>query len=397
MLKSALPLDLCELSRFLEDSAGYARLPHKIRPLWLQCCLALASDSRESTLSDLVARLSRSASKATLFKVLPPLLPRYGTFLRRGLDAWRLQSPEVLRLRHDEFPCCVLDVEATGGRPPLHRIIQIGIIRVEPDGRKRTFGTLVDPGREVPPYVARLTGIHSKRLQGAPPFEEILDDVLDFVEGCLLVAHDASSDVELLNYEVHRARGHLLSNPVLCTATAAKAVLPDLARTGLVSVATKLGIPFEQKHDALEDAQITLHVWQGLQAHLQDAGLRTVLDVTAFQGTLPSPEFLENSITLERLRDLPEVPGVISILDGRRNVLHCEATGNVKKTMADMFLSHKMQPPARKRVVRAARDLAVQEFPSLEEARTAFEALPAPRLPSRRRRGTRRKQANRKR
>ena len=60
------------------------------------------------------------------------------------------------------------------------------------------FQTLVDPGREIPPYISVLTGITSMMVAAAPRIGAVLPAFLEFARGAVLVAHNAPFDLGFL-------------------------------------------------------------------------------------------------------------------------------------------------------------------------------------------------------
>lgn len=75
----------------------------------------------------------------------------------------------------------VLDLETTGTWVEKDKIIEIGMIRCERDGSRRTFLKRVNPRMPIPPAVTRLTGIADADVAAMPPFSEIAREVLDFI------------------------------------------------------------------------------------------------------------------------------------------------------------------------------------------------------------------------
>jgi DNA polymerase-3 subunit epsilon len=77
----------------------------------------------------------------------------------------------------------VIDLETTGLNPATDRIVQIGILRVEPDGRSNLRSTLVNPGVPIPPEATAVHGIADAHVAGAPPFDRLAQGVLDVLDG----------------------------------------------------------------------------------------------------------------------------------------------------------------------------------------------------------------------
>jgi DNA polymerase III epsilon subunit-like protein len=358
----------------LRQSPPYARLQSKQLELIVRLCRVLAEAGDGLPASELAQQLRRWFGGAFLETSLVPALERHGLFRRRSSLAWGLVAPEFLARPWTELPVCVVDVEATGGRPPLHRIIELGVVRREPDGRSCTLSSLVNPGRPLPPFVAHMIGLKQRQLDEAPVFGTLKPQLAGLLEGAILVAHDVSGDLELLNYEWFRETGHFLDNPVVCTVAVTRALRPKLERTGLEFLARELGIAFEQRHRALGDAEATAAVWALLGAELSQQGIRTVLDLTAFQGSIGDPAFISNRLSVERLEALPPGPGLLRMVDARGRVVHRLAAAALRQAAHEVFYPKRKLEALLKQAVRDSVDLTVQECESQEDARQLVQA-----------------------
>jgi DNA polymerase III epsilon subunit family exonuclease len=98
-------------------------------------------------------------------------------------------------------PCC-FDLETTGLDCENERIIEIGACIVKDGEVTETFGTFVDPEKEIPEKITEITGIDDKMVAGAPHEKEALRDFFRFVSGRILVAHNASFDMSAINVEL---------------------------------------------------------------------------------------------------------------------------------------------------------------------------------------------------
>ena len=80
-------------------------------------------------------------------------------------------------------PLVVLDLETTGIWIEKDRIIEIGMIKVMPDGKEEIYSTRVNPCMPIPAVVTELTGISDADVKSAPSFCSIAGKVLSFLEG----------------------------------------------------------------------------------------------------------------------------------------------------------------------------------------------------------------------
>ena len=95
----------------------------------------------------------------------------------------------------------VLDTETTGLEVEQgHRIVEVGAVALA--DRKRTdlhFHSYLNPQRSIDEEAERVHGLSMERLSSEPEFSEIAESFLEFVEGSILVIHNASFDLGFLN------------------------------------------------------------------------------------------------------------------------------------------------------------------------------------------------------
>jgi len=105
-----------------------------------------------------------------------------------------------------ERPLAVFDLETTGIDVEKDRIVQIAIIRVNPDGTRRTFETLVNPEVPIPPGATAVHGIKDSDVAGKPTFSQIRRDVEEYLDGADLAGFNSIRfDTPLLGAEMRRA------------------------------------------------------------------------------------------------------------------------------------------------------------------------------------------------
>ncbi len=96
----------------------------------------------------------------------------------------------------------VLDLETTGTWIEKDRIIEIAMIRLNPDGTEQTFESKVNPCMPIPPVVSELTGIKDEDVKNAPTFTLIAAKVIEFLGDADLAGFNAERfDIPLLNRE----------------------------------------------------------------------------------------------------------------------------------------------------------------------------------------------------
>lgn len=225
-------------------------------------------------------------------RLVETLLEGDPAFSRVG-SVWRLAPSSAPRLRElAELPLVVVDVETTGGRPPGDRITEIGAVALVGGCIVDEWSALVDPGRSIPWFVQRLTGIDDRLVAGAPPFDGVADEFLSFLGTTTFVAHNAHFDWRFVNAELLRSRSGTLVNPRICTVRLARALLPHVRRRSLDALAWLFGITVEGRHRALGDARATARILLNLLEVADQRGARTeadLIDLAGHPGTLFPP------------------------------------------------------------------------------------------------------------
>jgi DNA polymerase-3 subunit epsilon len=159
----------------------------------------------------------------------------------------------------------VLDTETTGLDPyDGHRIIEICCLELDnhlPTGK--VFHTPIHPERDIPEETARVHGLTIDKLEGAPVFAGVIDELLAFIGDAPLVIHNAEFDLKFLNAEFARlSRPALPAGRGIDTIAMAKRRFPG-ARYSLDELCRRFNIDLSarSKHGARIDAELLAQVY----------------------------------------------------------------------------------------------------------------------------------------
>lgn len=214
----------------------------------------------------------RSVAEAVLRELL-------GDESRVALDEdglWRLDdAPADPGGRLEALDYVVVDVETTGSSPARgDRVTEIAAVEVSGGEVVGEFSTLVNPGRPIPAWISRLTGITQEMVEDAPPFGEVAGTVRDRLEERIFVAHNVPFDWRFVAEEMRRAQSVLPMGPRLCTLRLARRALPGLRRKGLDAVTRYYDVEIEGRHRALGDALATATVLLRLLEEVDRKGIQ---------------------------------------------------------------------------------------------------------------------------
>jgi DNA polymerase-3 subunit epsilon len=152
---------------------------------------------------------------------------------------------------------CVIDLETTGGNPETEKIIEVGILRIENRKISEERSFLINPQKDIPDFVQKLTGIRKADVEHAPLIEEVIDEIVQFIGDSILVAHNTSFDIPFLNGVLKKLQRPTLDNKVICTNIMTKYLIPDIMSSNLQYMSDIFGISHSNAHRAIEDARAT--------------------------------------------------------------------------------------------------------------------------------------------
>ena len=175
-----------------------------------------------------------------------------------------------------------LDTETTGlSAEGGDRVIELGCVELV--NRKLTGNNLhfyFNPGRDSHEDALKVHGISNEFLRDKPKFKDVVQEILDYVQGAEIIIHNAAFDVGFLNKELELAGQKPFTtyiDGVVDTLVMAKQMYPG-KRNSLDALCDRLGVDNSGRtlHGALLDAELLADVYinltRGQEALLIDAG-----------------------------------------------------------------------------------------------------------------------------
>ncbi|MBT0569203.1 DNA polymerase III subunit epsilon [Curvibacter sp. CHRR-16] len=237
---------------------------------------------------------------------------------------WQLGLPAPL-------PCMVvLDLETTGGTAQTDRVTEIAAVRLQDGVEVARMNQLVNPGIPIPPFIQQLTGINDAMVAQAPSFAAVAPELLQLLQGAVLVAHNVRFDHGFLVQECLRA-GLTLSVPTLCSVRLSRALYPQYKGHGLDAIMARHGISTDARHRAMADVQVVLQWMQAAQTQLGAERLQQVAH-NLLQGSSYLPPHLQTP-----LADLPTGHGVYAFLDANGALLWSGKSSQLRRRVLAQF------------------------------------------------------------
>ncbi|MBR2802091.1 MAG: PolC-type DNA polymerase III [Erysipelotrichaceae bacterium] len=174
----------------------------------------------------------------------------------------------------------VFDLETTGLSSRHDRVIEFGAVHMVRGNIVDTRDFFLNPGMTLPEHIRTLTNIRQEDVDQARTFAEAKDELLDFLKGKVLVAHNASFDFGFLNEELKRLGLPKLENPVIDTLDLSRMMLKNLHGYRLGRMAKHYGIDYDEEvaHRANYDAECLAKVFNLMLRDLQGQDVKNLLD-----------------------------------------------------------------------------------------------------------------------
>lgn len=182
-------------------------------------------------------------------------------------------------------PLISVDLETTGLYPAVDRIVQIGVIKVYPDGRVTEWESLIDPGIPISQQVSEIHHITNATVKDAPLFEHIAEKLFIGFRECDFTGYNAKAfDIKFLIEEFKRCRMTFVPGRIVDTFTIFKKYNP---RNLTAAVSFYLREDHVDAHSAMADARAALRVLRA-QLLLHKELPRTIEELDAIAKTNPN-------------------------------------------------------------------------------------------------------------
>lgn len=160
----------------------------------------------------------------------------------------------------------VLDTETTGLSCAENELIEISAARLRGREVVDRFDTFVHPNGLIPPEITELTSIINADVAHAPRAEEAVAALEEFVQGCPVIAHNATFDRSF----IESVKGGVRVSDIWIDSLAlSRIALPRLSSHKLATMAELFGCA-AVSHRASDDVEALCGVWRILLCALMD-------------------------------------------------------------------------------------------------------------------------------
>ena len=226
----------------------------------------------------------------------------------------------------------LLDLETTGAIPLRDRITEIALIHFKEGIEVDRWQTLINPKTNIPDFIQSLTGITNQMVDSAPTFKEASSQLLSYLDGAILCAHNVRFDYGFLKAEFKRI-GIDLKQKVLCTVKLSRKIYPHYKSHGLTAIIERHNFTCTNRHRAMGDVEVMVQLIDhaknefGLD-HLQNAAVELLR-----KPTLPL------GIDEDLINDIPDNCGVYLFYGENNLPLYIGKSVNLRSRIMSHFSS----------------------------------------------------------
>ena len=170
--------------------------------------------------------------------------------------------------RMENITFVIFDTETTGFSPVNDRLVELGAVKVRNGKLLGEKTWLINPQRSIPWYVQKVHNISLDMIKDRPTFAEIYPEFLEFIDGSVLIAHNAPFDVRFISAEAERAGLPAPKNAVLDSLVLFRNWYPDLKSHTVADLVNLFEIDTEglAAHRATNDS---LFVYLAIQKEME--------------------------------------------------------------------------------------------------------------------------------
>jgi len=154
------------------------------------------------------------------------------------------------------------DVETTGLDPATERIIEYGAIKFKSDATIEEKSWLINPRRRITAGARKVHGITHDMVKRERIFRTVYPEIMTFIDGTVLLAHNARFDINFFTAEMLRNNKPLPDAMIIDTLPLFRKWFPDAPAHNLTALAEYLGVTGGEFHRGMSDAAYVVQIFQ---------------------------------------------------------------------------------------------------------------------------------------
>ncbi len=209
-------------------------------------------------------------------------------------------------MKGDRLNIAYLDVETSGLlRDPEARVVEWGLSVWQGDVEVFRGESLVGGQGAIPEEVSRINGITTEMTIGYPPLKALYGKWKNHLINAIVVAHNLSFDLGMINRDLIRQGEIPLGNPGIDSLALFRRMKPELSSYKLTELVRTMGVVHDNPHRAMGDVD----AMRGILTKLFEKSLSShdegVLRMWCGWGGTSAHRYQKDLLSWAQQRDLP--------------------------------------------------------------------------------------------
>jgi DNA polymerase-3 subunit epsilon len=179
------------------------------------------------------------------------LLEKYNTL---NLDFMDFTKPWT------EQTFVAFDLETSGGYALGYDIVEFGAVKWSKGQEVDRLQLLFKPRTPMSDFIIKIHGITNEMVEGAPFISEKIQEIRDFFNDSILMAHHAPFDMGFIQADFEKHKVIPPKEPVICTSLLARKLITESPNHKLQTLIKVLKLDGGQAHRGLDDARACLQL-----------------------------------------------------------------------------------------------------------------------------------------
>lgn len=171
-------------------------------------------------------------------------------------------NPADIVLRNAKY--VVFDFETTGLSTRYDKITEFGAVKFQGGQIVDRLDILINPEMPIPLKIQEKTHITDEMVKDKPAIREVLPKIMEFFGDSIIVSHNITFDVGMLNEALRNEGQGPIKNPAIDTLSLSRYMFPEARYHNLGSLSRNLGLSIyneDEAHRADFDAEVLNDVW----------------------------------------------------------------------------------------------------------------------------------------
>ena len=206
---------------------------------------------------------------------------KYGIKILYGCEVYMVEdyfkgcfNPNNNLLENETY--VVFDLETTGLSIQFDKIIEFGAVKIKNGLVIERKDILINPGIKISKFTTQLTNITQEMVDDKPKINEVIDEIMKFIDGCVLVSHNLEFDFGFLNKALQDCKNEDLKNVGVDTLALSRFLNPEYTGHSLGNVCHRYKIEYKKTsaHRADYDAEVLSKAWSVFLDKLNKMGYK---------------------------------------------------------------------------------------------------------------------------